>query len=55
MLVYQCEKCGQLTIGGVVNEFGEHFCKEGCYEIYCGIHGHEVHKERLEIVKTALD
>lgn len=55
MLVYQCEKCGQLTIGGVVNEYGEHFCRERCYEEYCEQKGYEAHPEKLEVVTTALD
>lgn len=55
MLVYQCRNCGQLTIGGLVNEFHEHFCREKCYEEYCEKNGYEIHTEKLEVIKTALD
>lgn len=55
MLVYQCRQCGQLMIGGLVNEFNEHFCNEKCYEEYCEAHHYTVHMDRLEVVKTALD
>lgn len=55
MLVYECEQCGQLTIGGFVNEYGEHFCREKCYQDYCDMYDYEAHPEKLEQVKTALD
>lgn len=55
MLVYECKQCGQLTIGGLRNEFGEHFCRESCYEKYCEAHNYALHFDRLETVKTALD
>ena len=55
MLAYDCKQCGRITIGGYVNEFDEHFCSQECYKIYCGIHGYEVHLEKLEKIKTALD
>lgn len=47
MLVYDCKQCGCPHVFGFVNEFDEHFCSIKCYEIYCGIHGYEVHKEYL--------
>lgn len=51
MLVYQCEQCGQLTIGGLVNEYGEHFCKEKCYLEYCEKHDYKPHIENLKFIK----
>ena len=55
MLVYQCENCGVLTIGGYVNEFNQHFCKEKCYEEYCKKNNYEIHLNKLRCVHTALD
>ena len=55
MLAYDCKQCKKITIGGYENEYHEHFCSENCYEIYCGINGYEVHKEKLQKIKTALD
>ena len=55
MLAYDCIQCGKIIIGPYENEYNQHFCSEKCYEIYCGIHGHEVHKEKLHKIKTALD
>lgn len=48
MIAYDCKQCGQFTVAGYENEYGEHFYSEKCYEIYCGIHGYEVHKENLK-------
>lgn len=50
MLVYQCKNCGQLTIGGMINEFEEHFCKEQCYIEYCKKHNYNIHPENLSLV-----
>ena len=48
MLAYDCKHCGRFTIGGYVNEYNEHFCDKICYQLYCGIHGYEVHLEKLK-------
>lgn len=48
MLAYDCKFCKKIIFSGYRNEFGEFFCNENCYKIYCGIHGYEVHLERLE-------
>lgn len=55
MLVYQCKSCGKLLIGGVANEYNEHFCNEKCYKKYCETNNYEVHTEKLKTIKTALD
>jgi hypothetical protein len=52
MLVYECKQCGQFTIHGFKNEYGEHFCRESCYDVYCATHGYEAHHEKLEYVNT---
>ena len=48
MLAYDCKFCKKMIFSGYRNEFGEFFCDENCYKIYCGIHGYEVHLECLE-------
>lgn len=47
MLVYNCKFCNKMIYSGYKNEFGEFFCNENCYKIYCRINGHEVHLEKL--------
>ena len=51
MLAYDCKQCGRIVVGGYVNEYDEHFCGKNCYKIYCGIHGYEVHLEKLNEIK----
>ena len=51
MLAYNCEQCKKITVGGYLNEFGEHFCCEKCYKLYCDIHGYTADITKLEKIK----
>lgn len=48
MLTYMCKNCGQFTILGYINEFGEHFCDKECYEKYCEKHRYISHLDELK-------
>lgn len=52
MEAYTCKQCGKFIIAGYINEYKEHFCNHNCYKIYCGIHGYEVHLEKLTPIIT---
>lgn len=52
MLAYKCKQCGRFIILGLINEYGEHFCDERCYKLYCAINSYEVHLEKLQKVQT---
>ena len=47
MEAYTCKQCGRFTVTGYTNEYNEHFCNHGCYELYCAVHGYEAHLEKL--------
>ena len=46
--MYECKNYKQLSWFGLINEFGELFCNESCYEQYCTEHGYEFHPEKLK-------
>ena len=48
MIAYPCERCGQFTIKGFINEYKEYFCSEECYKWHCLLHGTEVNLEKLK-------
>ena len=40
MIVHMCKKCGQFTLLGYKNAYGEYFCDQECYRKYCEINNY---------------
>ncbi len=59
MLAYECEQCGRIIIpllsrNACVNEYGEHFCNENCYKIFCGVRGYNANVNKLRKIGEKL-
>lgn len=52
MLAIRCIQCGQFSILGYENEFGEHFCSEDCYKWHCLDNGYLVSMDKFKPIEA---